>query len=159
MARIYWGVDPGSNGGIAYIDQNENSVESVKMPATMQDIYDELLSRTLVEGFDKNNVTVILEDVGQGMPGQSSKATATFAEHVGCLKMALYALGLKTVLVKPQKWQKEYSGTIGNGKGLSKTEWKNKLKGLAQSLFPSMKVTLWSADDLLMAEYGRRNNL
>ena len=73
--------------------------------------------------------------------------------------MALYALGVKTVKVTPQKWQKYYSNTLGKSTGLSKNEWKNKLKGLAQQMFPHLKVTLNTADAILIANYGWVNNL
>lgn len=49
---------------------------------------------------------------------------------------------------------KMYSGSIGTSKGLEKAVWKNKLKGEAQRLFPSLSVTLWNADAILMANYG-----
>ena len=47
---------------------------------------------------------------------------------------------------------------IGKSSG-SKTEWKNKLKAKAQQLFPvwSKRITLATADALLIAEYGREN--
>ena len=38
---------------------------------------------------------------------------------------------------------------------MEKREWKNKLKGLAQQLFPSEKVTLKNADAILIANYGK----
>jgi hypothetical protein len=43
-------------------------------------------------------------------------------------------------------------GTKGKS---SKTEWKNKLKGEAQRLFPSEDVTLDTADALLILEYSK----
>ena len=151
--RTYIGIDPGQNGGIAVLAGDE--VKTFKMPATYPDIY--LLFCELVTSH--RNITVILEDVGQGMPGQSSAATAKFARHMGHLEMALFAVGVRTEMVKPQKWQKIFSNTIGNSRGLEKREWKNKLKAEAQRLFPSEKVTLWSADALLIAEYGKRKQL
>ena len=69
--------------------------------------------------------------------------------------MALYALEIPTTKVTPAKWMKHYSNQVGTSKGLSKTEWKNKLKGLAQMLYPSVKVTLNTADAILIANYGK----
>ena len=40
-------------------------------------------------------------------------------------------------------------------KRMAKTEWKNKLKGLAQRLYPREKVTLNTADAILLAHYGK----
>ena len=58
--------------------------------------------------------------------------------------------------VTPQKWQKEFSNSLGKSRDYDKREWKNRLKGLAQQMFPAEKVTLKTADALLLAEYGRR---
>ena len=147
------GIDPGNAGGIAIIEGN--NLYTFKMPDTYADIYETL--KGLQEDF--NIVIAFLERVGTGVPGQSSKATATFARHNGHLEMALYALGIQTEEVTPQKWQKFYSNQIGSSKGLTKTEWKNKLKGLAQRLYPRTKVTLNTADAILLAHYGKMNNL
>ena len=143
------GIDPGNAGGIAIIEGN--NLYTFKMPDTYADIYEML--KGLQEDF--NIVIAFLERVGTGVPGQSSKATATFARHNGHLEMALYALGIQTEEVTPQKWQKFYSNQIGSSKGLTKTEWKNKLKGLAQRLYPTEKVTLNTADAILLAHYGK----
>ena len=103
-----------------------------------------------------DHIVCYMEKVGQGMPGQSSKATATFARHCGHLDMALLALGIPTNTVTPNKWEKSYQ--IGLSTGLGKTEWKNRLKAKAQQLFPQLgkRVTLATCDALLLAEYGRK---
>lgn len=151
--KLFIGIDPGLNGGIAVLNKN-GGVESVcKMPETPQDILEWL------EEYSGYNCVCVLEDVGHGMPGQSSKATATFARHNGHLEMALLALSIRTEKVTPQKWQKIYQ--LGSSKGVEKNAWKNKLKAKAQQLFPSLgkNITLSTCDALLLAEYGRRNNL
>lgn len=146
---VVLGIDPGANGGLAIVGLEK--VELLKMPATMTDIFSTL--RDIKE--QNTGMVCYLEDVGQGMPGQSSKATATFARHNGHLEMALFALGIPTTKVKPSKWEKHFSNTIGSSKGLTKTAWKNKLKDEAQRRFPNHKVTLWAADALLLAVYGK----
>lgn len=146
------GIDPGANGGIVVIDVS--GMKAYKMPDTFPDIYG-LLSE--IVGDNAASTVAILEDVGHGMPGQSSSATAKFARHCGHLEMALYALGIRTVMVTPQKWQKFYSNSLGKSSSYTKNEWKNRLKSLAQQMFPGLKVTLCTADAALIAEYGRRN--
>lgn len=146
------GIDPGNNGGLCIID-GFDIVSVEKMPPTFTDIYNKL--KSLKENYP--DVYCILEDVGQGMPGQSSKATATFARHNGHLEMALYALEIPSEKVKPSKWEKYYSNTIGTSKGKSKTEWKNILKSEAQRRCPSLNVTLWAADAILLAIYCKNN--
>lgn len=152
------GIDPGSLGGIAVLDMDGNVVSVTKMPDTMQDILEYLRKYAGGEQlFMRADAVCYLEKVGFGMPNQSSKATATFARHCGHLEMALLSLGIKTIEVTPQRWMKSYQ--LGNSKEYSKTEWKNKLKSLAQQLFPREKVTLAVADALLLCEYGRKQEI
>lgn len=151
MEGIIIGIDPGLGGGIAVLDGMR--VRVYNMPETYPDIYN--IFKSLREQYVGKDISVVMEDVGHGMPGQSSKATAVFARHNGHLEMALYALGLRTVKVTPQKWMKHYSNSLGKSKDYEKREWKNKLKGLAQQMFPSEKVTLKNADAILIANYGK----
>ncbi len=153
MNRYIIGIDPGVNGGIAVLDDAGVVIDAVKMPPTMLDIYDYLRG---VVSSDGVCAVCYMEKVGMGMPGQSSKATATFSRHCGHLEMALLALGVQTYEVTPQKWMKALG--MGSSKGYTKTEWKNKLKGAAQQLFPMLgkKVTLSTSDALLIAVYGKK---
>lgn len=146
------GIDPGEKGGIA-VCSDSILMEAYNMPESYTEIYDFL--KGLKDKYYP--LHVVLEDVGHGIPGQSSKATAIFARHNGHLEMALYALGIPSEKVTPQKWQKEYSNTLGTSKGKTKTEWKNKLKSEAKRRFPTIAITLNTADAVLIAEYGRRN--
>ena len=148
---LYIGIDPGASGGIAILNQDGSVKDVVAMPETPRDIL-EFLS------LYKEDSRCVIEDVGHGIPGQSSKATATFARHNGHLEMALIALGIPTEKVTPQKWIKVYQ--LNKKKEQSENKWKNVLKAKAQSLFPQLgkKVTLKTCDALLIAEYARRTN-
>ena len=148
---VYIGIDPGISGGIAILDDDGSVIECVNMPDTPMEIFQFLM------GYKDGSVCV-LEDVGQGMPGQSSSSTARFARHNGHLEMALLALGIRTIKARPQKWEKTYS--LGTSKKHEKSEWKRMLKAKAQALFPQLgkKVTLKTCDALLIAEYCRRTN-
>lgn len=144
------GIDPGEHGGIAVLDQAHKVIEVVKMPETPLDILE------FLRKYNPEEAMVYLEDVGKGRPGQSSKATATFARHNGHLEMALLALGFSTVKVTPQKWIKMYQ--LGKSSDYEKSEWKRRLKAKAQELFPNLgkKVTLLTCDALLISLYGLR---
>lgn len=156
MARYIIGVDPGDAGGIAVYDKREETMKTFKMPDTFPDIYG--FFRDFISEVGSADVIAIMENVGHGMPGQSSSATAKFARHNGHLEMALYSTGIRTEMVTPQKWQKSYSNSIGTSKGLDKVSWKNRLKGEAQRLYPNNKVTLWNADAILLANYGAKKS-
>lgn len=151
MDKVIIGIDPGLSGGIAALGGNGEVIDVFPMPQTMADLYD-----TLSEFYDERTVCY-MEDVGHGMPGQSSKATATFARHCGHIEMALLALGIPTHTVTPSKWMKSYQ--LGKSSDFEKREWKNRLKSKAQQLFPKQKITLSICDALLIAEYGRKQEV
>lgn len=148
MVKYYIGIDPGANGGIAVLGAEGEVIECANMP----DAPIEILS--FLVRYEKDSVCV-LEDVGHGMPGQSSSATAKFARHNGHLEMALLAVGIKTIKATPQKWERTYS--LGSSKKFAKAEWKRRLKCKAQELFPKLgrAITLKTCDALLIAEYCR----
>ena len=143
-SKIYLGIDPGSNGGLVWLDSDGSLLECQKMPSTPQDILSAL------GNWNTDDVVCFIEKVGFGMPGQSSKAT--FARHCGQLEMALLAKGISTVEVTPAKWQKYFN--LSGKKGESKTSHKNRIKAWSQQRFPKQKVTLWAADALAIASYG-----
>lgn len=147
------GIDPGFSGGVAIL--KDGSFKTYNMPEEYTDIYDMFLE--IKETYADDDITAVMENVGHGMPGQSSKATASFARHNGHIEMALYALCIKTVKVTPQKWQKYFSNSIGAAPTgtKEKKEWKNKLKSLAAQMYPATKPTLYTADAILLADYGK----
>ena len=147
------GIDPGFSGGIAILKDGE--LKTYNMPEEYTDIYDLLLE--IKENYENDDIVAVMENVGHGMPGQSSKATASFARHNGHIEMALYALCIRTVKVTPQKWQKYFSNSIGAAPtgNKEKKEWKNKLKSLAAQMYPATKPTLYTADAILLADYGK----
>lgn len=151
--RYIIGLDPGEKGGIAVLDKEGDVVEVSKMPITMLDIL------SFLRNYPSEECVAYLENVGHGMPGQSSAATARFARHNGHLEMALLAVGIKTNMVTPQKWEKSYQ--LGKSSDYSKTEWKNRLKSKAQQLFPNLgkKLSLATCDAILLAEYGRKQEI
>lgn len=137
------GIDPGKNGGIAVM--SDDVLLSVqKMPPTPKDLFDALQEH-------KDAQMCYLEKVG-GMPGNGGPSMFNFGKGYGNIEMALIALKIPFTTVTPQKWQKEYQ--LGVSKGLTTTQWKNKLREKAQQLFPFVSIKLWGADALLIARYG-----
>lgn len=154
MSRIIIAIDPGAKGGIAVFSQNSvNPVFCDPMPDTEGDIIDYLRSNGT---FNAQETRIVLEDIvkfaGTNMPGS---AMATYAGNWGFIKGAAMTLGYRVELTKPQAWQKAL-GLGTRSKGQSKTVWKNKLKSEAQRLYPQCKVTLQTADALLILESARR---
>ena len=139
-------IDPGNNGGITiYSAEDKRVIESIKMPATPQ----ELLNLLRIYSF---NSICYLEKV-QGLPGMSGGGMFTFGRGYGHLEMALLCCKIPTMSVTPQKWQKELQ--LGNRGNKSTTEWKNKLKAKAEQLFPYLRITLAVSDSLLILQYAK----
>lgn len=148
-------IDPGKSGGIVWQDTAGQMVTAA-MPAETTDTV-ALLSSLRGIGID----TLVLEQLprfvpmggGKGIPGSMA---AVMFENFGIILGAAIALRFKVVRVPPQEWQKGLG--LGNGKDCaSKAQWKNKLKGRAQELFPEVKVTLKTSDALLIWEYWHRS--
>lgn len=141
-------IDPGANGGFAVECENDKVV-CIKMPKKPEDIL-----YTLREISIRNQgMQAIVERVGTYMPGNSGPAAATFAEHVGGLKMALIATGIPTTFVAPVTWIRG----IGVPSKLDKQVRKNAIKQAMQRRYPDTKVTLWNADALGILTWAKEN--
>jgi len=144
MKKIVIGIDPGKSGAIVAIDGDCVTIN--KMPETPKSLLD------LLSQYKSKNVVCYLEKV-QGLPGMGGASMFTFGKNFGYLEMSLLANEIKFITVTPQKWQKHFQLGVTK-KDLGK-QWKNHLKAKAEQLFPQIKkITLWSSDALLIAEYG-----
>ena len=148
LRRIIFGIDPGASGGI-----------SAKVG---RDIYTRKLDDlqgvcSWIKGmrfhFEEHKPIAYIEEVpkfvGRNIPSSSS---FTLGKSFGELLGVLAAFEIETYRIRPQEWQKALGAGKRSGRGDS--EWKNHLKQLAQDLFPTVKVTLWNADALLLLEFG-----
>lgn len=152
MKTCFIGVDPGLSGGVAWMVPGSPAT-SAPMPPTDGDL------RNLLFGIlatPECRFTAALEDIprftGAAIPGSR---LAPLFHNAGFVKGFLMGRGIQIVMVKPQDWQKTFG--VGTARACrSKTEWKNKLKGRAQELFPGIKVTLKTADALLILEHVSR---
>lgn len=148
----YLAIDPGCSGGFAWHD-SDNNAQCCPMPDTEGDVL-EKLREIRASGVQ----SVIMEDQ-VGYFGQKSMVPASamfklgkgFGFTLGCSQ----ALGFSVRLVRPQSWQKALS--LGSKKDSGgNTPWKNKLKSMAQRLYPSCTVTLKTADALLLLHYASK---
>lgn len=147
MSKIVVGVDPGANGAIAWISDGKACVE--KMPDTLQDLWDLVVSISLDAGTGGTGIMAYVEQV-YSSPQMGVKSAFTFGNGFGHLEMALTAAGIPFERVRPQVWQKELSCLTGGDKNVSKRR--------AQELFPHLKVTHATADALLIAHYGTKQH-
>jgi hypothetical protein len=150
--KAFMGIDPGMSGGLVCI-QEDGEVDAIGMPATEKDIW---------SWFDCNDVGcgdtfAMIEKVGGFIKGnpRTGSSMFKFGLSVGFLRGCLTAAAIPFEEVPPQRWQKAL-GVKPRGANETPTHWKNRLKARAQQLFPEAKVTLYTADAFLIAEYCRR---
>ena len=147
--KLYIGIDPGQDGCLAFIPENDmNKAWAVKMPETLKDLWDEVTNYN--HGLSDWEPVARLEQV-HSMPGQGVSSSFKFGRGFGTLEMALTAAGITFEYVTPQKWQKALGCLTKGDKNVSKAK--------AQQLFPHLKITHAIADGLLIAEYCRRTSI
>ena len=137
------GIDVGVNGGIAWITDGKPCVE--KMPDTLQDLWEVIVSISLEAGTGGIGVKAYIEQVASS-PQMGVVSAFSFGRGYGNLEMALTAAGIPFERVRPQEWQKHMKCMSGGDKNVTKRR--------AQELFPSLKITHATADALLIAQYG-----
>jgi len=173
---IYIGIDPGKDGGIAYIKANGKvSATTVPKIGTEVDLnaYTEILRKLK---YSDEDVRVVLEDV-HSIFGMSAKSNFEFGKNNGHIEGILVALGMPYSKVAPKTWQKVmWEGIkiekINTGKKTKagkikyKTDTKATSLKAVKRLFPDVDLRKseratkphdGKVDSLLLAEYGKRN--
>ena len=146
--EITIGVDPGANGGIAWIDYNGKACVE-KIPDTLQDLWELLCDITSYpkSSIDGRSYKAYIEQVASS-PQMGVVSAFSFGRGYGNLEMALTAAGIPFERVRPQVWQKALGCMTKGNKNVSKSK--------AQELFPDRKITHATADALLIAYYGTK---
>lgn len=158
----YLGIDPGANGGLALIT-HDGAVQAFRMPPTEAD-----MALLFAARLDPPNISYCLIERVHSFPDQGVASAFTFGRNVGILIGLLLAHKISFEEIEPRAWQK----ALGIPPRVKKprkpkpfmqyppeekqSEWKNRLKGKAQTLFPGVEVTLYTADALLIAEVAKR---
>ena len=148
---IYIGIDPGKNGGIAFISIRPRFVT----PIANTYCYSDNALISLCNDFKDSRVVCFLEQV-HAMPKQGVSSTFNFGMNFGFIQGVLKAYGIPYELVTPQKWKKEFSCTAD----------KNTSIEVCKRLFPYIDLKATDrckkdhdgkAEALLIAEFGRRH--
>jgi hypothetical protein len=156
----YITIDPGVNGGIAW--DGSTLPSCMGMPGSDTEIAEEI--QRLAEMDDvllriRPGLKCVIEDVpkfvGKALPGST---IFPLAFNCGLVRGIAVSLRMPVILVRPQDWQKHFRlGTKGDTSGT--TEWKNRLKAEAQRRYPHLKVSLKTADALLLLAYAQEKQL
>lgn len=144
-------IDPGKSGGIVF--KLGPSVISMAMPATVHD-----LNQSFQDMKNHGVQTVVLEKVTGfiRVPGrpQMAGSSGVMMKNVGWIEAFTVAYGMRLEEVRPQVWQPKVG--MFRKPGEDQTAWKDRLKDLAQKLYPHHKVTRATADAFLLLEYATR---
>lgn len=156
--HMYLGVDPGMSGGMAAVTADGTGAY-VSMPATERDVWEWFRQLAYEHAHPSGLATTtfaVIEKV-HAMPGNGVSGMFKFGQSYGFLRACLIAAGIPFEEVTSQRWQKALNITPRDKRGgETSTQFKNRLKARAQQLFPNAKVTLATADALLLAEFCRR---
>ena len=140
---IHIGIDAGVNGGVAILDNGQ--MEAHGCPDTVKDMSDLIKDAK----WDCLNMFCIIEKV-HSMPKQGVRSVWTFGKNYGQWLGILAAHEIPYREITPQTWMKFYGAMPKDRK-----KRKNHLKHLAQGICPHLKVTLKTADAILLANWCR----
>lgn len=142
-------IDPGANGGIAWT--NELGAMSAPLPKTLGDTYALLREILGAQGFTYGtcSVSCYLEEPPKFVKAIPGSAVFVMARNFGQLEGLITAYQIPLHLTRPQAWQAAHPG-LGKKGDQTTTAWKNRLKARAQQIYPDQKVTLATADALLI---------
>ena len=144
---VYIGIDPGKNGGIAWIK------DSGKAEAERLNI-EKLASRLRVLTANGSRPTVCYLEKVHSMPKQGVSSTFSFGMNYGIIIGHLMALGVNYELVTPSVWKKAMGVTADKRTSIKR----------CKELFPNVDLRATArckkdhdgmAEALLIAEYGR----
>ena len=156
LVTNFIGIDPGVSGGIAWIAQGKPG--AAKMPKEDKGIWD------MLAGFSTTRTRAVIEKV-HASPQMGVTSAFTFGGAYRAAIMALTASGIDYELVTPTAWQAALGvrmvggSIIGADRNARSKAKKASMKAQAKHMFPKLRVTNYTADALLIAEYCRRNAL
>lgn len=147
--KIYIGIDPGKNGGIAWCVDGKDT-HAIRMGKTYEANW-EVIDNLLCSG---TRAHILVEQV-HSMSKQGVTSSFNFGDAYGHAKSLAAVSSLvhncKWDLVTPQRWQK-HMGLIMKGK-VGTTVKKNKHKQLAAT-YTTLSVTHAISDAILIAQYN-----
>ena len=144
---VHIGIDPGKNGGIAWIkDSGKAEAERLNVET--------LASRLRVITGNGSRPTMCYVEKVHSMPKQGVSSTFSFGMNYGIIIGHLMALGVNYELVQPSVWKKAMGVTADKRTSIKR----------CKELFPDVDLKATArckkdhdgmAEALLIAEYGR----
>jgi hypothetical protein len=179
------GIDPGASGGIAWRTGTGTieAVPMPETQGDIVDLFrkaymfrgDGERAVALIEqvtGFVRKQHAVVCKNCHTVMPpkircskchgivdlnlGDPGASMFVFGKNAGFVEGTVMATGIRLETISARSWQKVFG--LSKTYGEKPTEWKNRLKEKAQKVYadyPQLKITLKTADALLILEAGR----
>ena len=145
----FLGVDPGpKSGGLVIVTSHKEVYDITAMPPTERDLCDFLTKHSAT-------ITMAWIEKVHAFPKQGVSSAFSFGDNFGMLRGVLTACEVPWELVQPRFWQKRLQ-VPPKKKEETKVQFKNRLKGMAQRLYPGVPIIKATADALLIAEACRR---
>lgn len=144
MKLLKIAIDPGQAGAIAVqYPEGETIATPFEDEGTMRDLLKEVKEQANAN--EDVQIQAVLERV-RSMPGQGVASMFKFGQNYGYWRGVLQGLEIPFHEVTPQKWQ----AGLHLASTVQGTERKKALKQIASERYPNLKVTLKTADALLM---------
>ena len=149
--KIFVGIDPGKNGGAAVINEmiDGEPIITFRCPKTPRDMALSLMS-TIPVGVSYEDVLVLVEHV-HAMPKNGVVSMFSFGQNLGHWEGILGAFELDVEYAGPRTWMGHYDCKPN----MDKKDRKRYLRGLAEELFPNIKMTFNISDAILIANYNK----
>jgi hypothetical protein len=160
MSNIFLGLDPGLGGGLAAI--TPNGLVTTKMPDTERDIWRWVHNWNYI----KAEVFSVIEKQDPRPTKWFDKETKKWRQSVlksTCLLYGNY-MSLRGMITAagitlledcpPKRWQSALQ-ISPRKKGESTWHWKSRLRQRAEQANPETKITMQTADAVLLSEYCR----
>ena len=145
---IIAGIDPGANGGLAYLGRSGLTV--LPVPKVGKEVDKPAWASDWHSWLDQAD-HIFIEQVG-AMPGQGVTSMFNFGLVTGFVQALAFSAGVPVSFVRPQEWKKGVGIPTGSEKGASRIR--------ASQLFPN-DADKWSrvkddglAEAALIAYYG-----
>ena len=148
-SKIYIGIDPGKSGGICVIDGD--FIKAYPCPDNIQD-----MALLFAMGISVNETKTIIAYIEKvwARPHDAKGSIWKFAENYGTWLGIAGAYEIDLMTVSPQMWMKYFETPK-----LDKIRRKRYLRDKARSMYPKLKkVTLKTADAILIASYAKEND-
>ena len=149
MIKAVIGIDPGKSGGVCLYDGSDLAI-AFPCPSDdieMADSISSMINGMEIEGIPVSRILVAIENV-HAFPTDTRSSAFKFRCNYGTWLGICASNKLEVEKIHPRTWMKYY-GDYPKGK----QERKRYFRSLAKDYFPDARVTLKTADAILIAKY------